>query len=420
MPLQVLDTPNWPCNACSDCIGILNGITEFQQKIESTHHKLYDQIHRECKDAADSVCRLCLRMVYNKKGVSLFAEEGGLVYADQILEMLSIEVVDTPNWPKSACFECIGHLQRITWFQDQIVEMHKVLYAEMYKRDVSEPTKQEEELEETTTTVQAEHSINMALKDADSSGGFLLPQDLFAAFEVALSDNDDDFSNLIEYDGSGGDEDGDSIRKTALSTPKAKPNTVSKRKKKVHSSLVRRTSCYRLTAEEEELEALMVQLRTFECRLCSVDAKTLPGLQDHVRAGHDPAEVFICCDLLAVRTEPGVLYDHFRLHRDKEALKCPECGTRMKSSSGLKSHMKLFHPKGPFTITCDICGKHFGHKRPFERHYQTHSTTTFSCKYCGKGIKAGVASYTLPNKSQHPVFLEDSSHIQKNLSMKSL
>lgn len=98
------------------------------------------------------MCRLCLKNS-PKDTVDLFSEVQGHCYAEQILDMLSIEVMikivlthqiltnyfklqleDTLNWPRSACSDCINFLEQMKKTKQDILSNHKVLFGLIIER----------------------------------------------------------------------------------------------------------------------------------------------------------------------------------------------------------------------------------------------------------------------------------------------
>lgn len=345
-------------------------MTRFQDKIESTHKIIYAEIHEKKQGEVGKKCRLCFRILF-KEGTNLFRSEPETTsYADQILDMLSIEVVDTPNWPSNSCFECVGILQKMTWFQELIVSSHKTLYKIMN-------VKEEEE------------TVPIASDPEDDPEAYALRkrplqlQDLFEDLDFTFADDDDpDYECMIEYDSDHSlDVPAPAMLTSQSKGPQKKKSYV---KIKAVQSVVRASR--EPTVEELQLEALMLDMKIFVCRICDIDTGSYLALRDHVRDEH-PTErksYEICCTLKNM-TYPGMLYDHFRLHLDKDAFKCKECGLNVLSSSNLKTHTLRYHSKDPPTHICAICGKPFWHKRPLEMHMEFHKGKVHKCKYCGKG-----------------------------------
>lgn len=139
------------------------------------------------------------------------------------------------------------------------------------------------------------------------------------------------------------------------------------------------------SAEERHLEALMLENRIFVCKHCDLNMETFYGLREHVKTAHDFTNYSICCDK-PIHIPGPMLYDHFRLHLDKDAFKCQECDTRFLHTAALRQHMQCYHSKDPPTHVCEVCGKGFWSKNKHKLHVVMHGDK-FPCKYCGKGIR---------------------------------
>lgn len=133
-----------------------------------------------------------------------------------------------------------------------------------------------------------------------------------------------------------------SLPETATETPTTEDTkeTSTEMASFASTSLVREWSVP--TEEEWELEKLMVELKIFVCKICELDSGSFLKLREHVQKEHDPSVYHICCST-DIEITPVALYDHFRLHVNKEAFKCKLCGTKMIKSEELRRHMEKNH-----------------------------------------------------------------------------
>lgn len=141
--------------------------------------------------------------------------------------------------------------------------------------------------------------------------------------------------------------------------------------------------------EEEKLEKVMVEMKLFVCKTCDLNCEVFPKLRDHVKAEH-PSELKsyeICCQkTLGAINFPGYLYDHIRLHLDRQSFKCSECGKCLDGRQNLKTHMLRMHSNGtvPAKFVCQICGKGFPTFSTFNDHQRTNHRK-YKCGYCPAG-----------------------------------
>lgn len=138
-----------------------------------------------------------------------------------------------------------------------------------------------------------------------------------------------------------------------------------------------------LTDEEEQLEARMVQMGLFVCKVCKEDCHSLPKLREHVNRLHDSKVYNLCCNNGLHYYSVSKLYDHIRWHLDSDKFKCELCDTHFTNTQCLTQHKLRMHPEGQPTFVCDVCGKGFFTKYTLSKHSQTHERV--ACKYCGKG-----------------------------------
>lgn len=172
------------------------------------------------------------------------------------------------------------------------------------------------------------------------------------------------------------------INNSTVSRIKKPPKTiVTPRKPPTYNSLVRHIE--NATPEELRLEELMLEMRLFVCRVCHLDCSNFRALKGHVRSTHDYEEYKVCCEH-RLKGSPSCLYDHFRIHLDPDAFKCDVCGSQLKSSSILRSHMNSYHSSEPPLYSCNVCGKGFSCKSRYGKHMSTHEEK-IKCQYCERG-----------------------------------
>lgn len=173
------------------------------------------------------------------------------------------------------------------------------------------------------------------------------------------------------------------VAEQAKSVPKPTSKAIKPIKikpEKVNLSVVRLQGSR--TEEESRLEAVMVEMGLFICKICELDCKTYYTLRTHVKAEHKPQPYDICCDK-PLHTAPRLLYDHIRYHLDPDSFKCQKCGVRYGHSRALNSHIQDYHVADPNSFICDVCGKGFGTYNRVKDHKKSH-TDLVECEHCGK------------------------------------
>lgn len=140
-----------------------------------------------------------------------------------------------------------------------------------------------------------------------------------------------------------------------------------------------------LSDEEKILEGYMLQMKLFVCKICDVDCGKYYGLVSHVRKDHGDQfdDYELCCTFSLKRATPD-LFDHIRLHLDKDAFKCQECGKCFLNNTNLTMHKRQFHSNST-TCICDICGKGFLNVSFLNKHLKMAHGPTYKCDYCQAG-----------------------------------
>lgn len=181
-----------------------------------------------------------------------------------------------------------------------------------------------------------------------------------------------------------------SERDTSTTTSTAYQKIETKVKMKKKPSIVRYP--YPLQNEDEEdLEKIMVDMKLFVCKICELNCEMFPTLRDHVMAEHpsDFNSYEICCQTTIQIKEKRKLYDHIRLHLDKETFKCQECSKCLSSKQGLREHTIKHHTKGrvPPKFVCPICGMGFPALRHLNDHQKMKHGPKHKCEFCQVGKK---------------------------------
>lgn len=296
-------------------------------------------------------------------------------FSELLHEYYKLQLEDTVHWPREACTDCIEFLQQIRVFQTQILDSHhKLTTLDSNRIKAGSP------------------ELNLYCESDLDSGHdqdelkvdpieFLSPD---FSYEGSESDTKSESTYISDAINPVRDENPPTCARKPRS--KAATRNVSKRKPPIDESKLSivRPNC-ESTPEERQLEALMLENRIFVCKHCDLNTKTFYGLREHVKTAHDFTNYSICCDK-PIHMQGLTLYDHFRLHLDKDAFKCKECDARLLHTAALRQHMQCYHSTKPPTHVCAVCGKGFWSKNKHKLHIVMHGDK-FPCQHCGKGTQ---------------------------------
>lgn len=137
------------------------------------------------------------------------------------------------------------------------------------------------------------------------------------------------------------------------------------------------------TADELNLEQLMVEMHFFVCNVCNLNQYSYWGLTRHVRKFHLLEEYRHCCNKALNNVD--VVYNHFRAHRG-DVFACKDCGRRLRNADALRIHRLTFHTDDQKKHFCRVCKLYFLSILSLENHMRTHMLKT--CEYCGMKLIA--------------------------------
>lgn len=155
----------------------------------------------------------------------------------------------------------------------------------------------------------------------------------------------------------------------------------------------------------------------FECDICGSTSTKFKNLIDHFRYKHTPK---IKCEICKKLIRRNYRKAHIRRHKNERNFKCTVCEKAFVMAGDLTTHLKLHHSAPPIKTpsskkfvepkTCDVCGQKFIGISAYERHLQSHGTTSslYQCDICGRRIKEkkNLLSHMLFRHSNTPKLKE--------------
>jgi KRAB domain-containing zinc finger protein len=149
-------------------------------------------------------------------------------------------------------------------------------------------------------------------------------------------------------------------------------------------------------------------LQEYKCQVCPVILSSFCGLVVHFKMMHPSSrpmefnENDIKCEYCGTKFKTNSRVKlHLRIH--ERAYFCRICGRRYGENSSLTAH-KLLH-KNPVTHSCTCCGRKFLSKKTVERHILMHrqnpcNGTNFRCDICDKLCKS-IGGLTTHKRKMH-------------------
>lgn len=169
----------------------------------------------------------------------------------------------------------------------------------------------------------------------------------------------------------------------------------------------------------------------FECDICGRKASKFKNLIDHFRYIHTRK---IKCEVCKKMIRRNYRIAHMRRHNNERNFQCTLCDKAFVVAGDLTTHLKLHHSAAPSKHpsskkfaepqTCGVCGQKFIGISAYERHLQSHGTTSslYECDICGRKVKEkkNLLSHMLFRHSDMPKLKEPCSICGKVFNRKYL
>uniref|UniRef100_A0A8C6S7T4 C2H2-type domain-containing protein n=1 Tax=Neogobius melanostomus TaxID=47308 RepID=A0A8C6S7T4_9GOBI len=127
--------------------------------------------------------------------------------------------------------------------------------------------------------------------------------------------------------------------------------------------------------------------KTYDCELCDKSLKSSLGLKLHLR-NHFGERPYACNQCEKTFVHSAALKSHTRLHTGEKPYKCKQCERCFAHLAGLKSHKVVHTDPGIKPYNCDSCDKAFSRRTSLKLHMESHQEKTFNCKYCEKSFRS--------------------------------
>lgn len=300
-----------------------------------------------------------------------------------LIEIL-IQFAEVPEWPSTVCGECLATVNNFSDFRDNVRD-NQTIIAQKYGSSV--------------TDLEIE-SVDNASPELDSMGVVETPSNRRvtrnssepskAPTKAPREDiNGSDFTVTVR------------TKRKADESEDRQPRRPLKRRKETQLSdklvdqernaskavwLENRT---KVVEERNRLDVHMIAMDLFTCDLCdaSRSASYMDHL-DHYRKVHKMRGYILCC--MKKHLTSKAAYDHIKLHLDKDAFRCDECGKCFVSSKLLSAHKKVHMPDELCPYKCTECGKTFAILTTYKTHILAHAgdeARIHKCAQCPKSFK---------------------------------
>lgn len=151
----------------------------------------------------------------------------------------------------------------------------------------------------------------------------------------------------------------------------------------------------------------------FECEICGRKCSKYNNLRDHFRYKHTSK---VKCEVCQKMIRRNYRVAHMKRHNNERNFKCMLCDKAFVLAGDLTTHLKLHYAavstKNPSSKkfvepqTCGVCGQKFIGISAYERHIQSHGTTSslYECDICGRKVKEkkNLLSHMLFRHSSKP------------------
>ncbi|CAL8132796.1 unnamed protein product [Orchesella dallaii] len=131
-----------------------------------------------------------------------------------------------------------------------------------------------------------------------------------------------------------------------------------------------------------------IKEKPYCCTKCSSSFSKQGNLSAHKRTVHFK-KFNLECEICGKFITKSSAEAHVRSHLTEKPYQCQLCGKRLKSSAGLKYHLKTHEEGRQFTFKCSICNKSYSALSNLRRHEKDGHKSSFrqivkSCIFCEK------------------------------------
>lgn len=284
-------------------------------------------------------------MAEMEMSLSLFDGSTGSSLAEQLCQVMRIELEDSQEWPSFVCTPCANLVTVTREFQDKIMATHNSLY----------------------TTIMQNRERQRDIEDCE----------LQSSVDHLPDDEEEEDAN------------GQRIESGQMQTKENAAKQTATKKSRIKN--------VRLRSQEEitELDYWLCQSGVLECPKCAQNTNTLSEYIAHSRDVHrDNNPTMQCCSYTHVGQEN--ILDHAEFHLYPERFRCRMCDEQFDSFVKTDWHMKANHPDNRFQ--CPHCSFSVRDASRLRKHLATHlppDEKPFKCEYCEKAFSSSG------NKKRH-------------------
>ena len=142
------------------------------------------------------------------------------------------------------------------------------------------------------------------------------------------------------------------------------------------------------TLYEQKMHELHHKGELPQCRVCGGRYRVLAK---HMLIHSTDNYKHVCSVCKKAFRVVGSLRKHMLVHTDERPYTCQDCGRRCKTSSHLKSHIRIVHVREK-NYACSVCGKAFAQSLGLKAHMPVHTDERpHRCDTCNKAFKTKIA-----------------------------
>lgn len=377
-----------------------------------------DETQAEEGGSLTNRCRFCLS---DQEVVSsLFNLHSGRSIAQQLLDLLCVRVVNSPNWPSFVCCNCVDTLAAVEAFRQMIFDSHQTLHVTIQSLIQEQGWTQDGDLlsQQKYTISEDEPKPQHGLEgDQEDEPEDLAEQDK----EKLSSESFNDLNQSPEAEVIYGEpeqvpeekHEDISMKTQERKVVKCPAATIPSSEIRINHKVKYTLAIPRSADEIGQLNSFLHNEGLLQCPQCPKNLTTIAFLEDHLKSVHEEDQLqILCCnshhvgkveilDHADFHVQPdklkcyvcqeqhhyfGALFIHNRRAHRQSLFKCPNCDQMRRTLPMLKKHFTTHLAQTEKPQVCDHCPKRFNDNHAKKRHMErVHETDLkYQCSQCGK------------------------------------